>query len=121
VASILVSYATHDPVGGWTESRRAALLESVLAKLERHAPGVRGQVVAQELLTPADLEERYALSGGQLHHGEPALDQLLVMRPTPSAARYATSVPGLYLGGSGSHGGGGVGCTAGWLAAEAVV
>ena len=35
--------------------------------------------------TPADLAERYALTGGQLHHGEPALDQLLVLRPTPSS------------------------------------
>ena len=55
-----------------------------------------------------DLAARYALTGGQLHHGEPALDQMLVMRPTPSAAGYASSVLGLVLGGSGSHGGGGV-------------
>jgi phytoene dehydrogenase-like protein len=121
VVSILVGYAPHDLDGGWTEERRGALLEAVLGKLERHAPGVRGRIVAQELLTPADLEERYALTGGQLHHVEPALDQLLVMRPAPSAARYATSVPGLYLGGSGSHGGGGVGCTAGWLGAGAAL
>jgi phytoene dehydrogenase-like protein len=121
VVSILASYAPHDVAGGWTEKRRADLLESVLATLERHAPDVRRLIVAQELLTPADLETRYALTGGQLHHGEPALDQLLVMRPTPSAARYATSVPGLYLGGSGSHGGGGVTCTPGLLAAAAAL
>ncbi len=121
VVSILASYAPHDVAGGWTEERRTGFLESVLAVLERHAPGVRGRIVAQELLTPADLAARYALTGGQLHHGEPALDQLLVMRPTPSAARYATSVPGLYLGGSGSHGGGGVTCTPGLLAAEAAL
>jgi phytoene dehydrogenase-like protein len=82
---------------------------------------VRKRVLGQELLTPADLEVKYALTGGQLHHGELALDQMLVLRPTPSAARYATSVPGLYLGGSGSHGGGGVTCTAGLLAAEAAI
>jgi phytoene dehydrogenase-like protein len=121
VVSILASYAPHDVAGGWTEKRRADFLEAVLATLERHAPGVRGRIVAQELLTPADLEERYALTGGQLHHGEPALDQLLVMRPAPSAARYATSVPGLYLGGSGSHGGGGVTFTPGLLAAQAAL
>jgi phytoene dehydrogenase-like protein len=121
VVSILASYAPHDVAGGWTEQRRADFLESVLATLERHAPDVRRLIVAQELLTPADLEARYALTGGQLHHGEPALDQLLVMRPTPSAARYATSVPGLYLGGSGSHGGGGVTFTPGLLAAAAAL
>ncbi len=121
VVSILVSYAPHDVDGGWTSQRRVALLESVVAALERHAPGVRRRIVARELLTPADLEARYALTGGQLHHGEPALDQMLVLRPAPSAARYSTSLPGLYLGGSGSHAGGGVACTAGWLAAEAAL
>lgn len=121
VVSVLTSYAPYDVDGGWTEERRAALLETILGTLERHAPGVRARIVAHELLTPADLEARYALTGGQLHHGEPALDQMLVLRPTPSAARYATSVPGLYLGGSGSHAGGGVTCTAGWLAAGAAL
>jgi phytoene dehydrogenase-like protein len=121
VVSILASYAPHDLAGGWTEARRAALLESVVAVLESHAPGVRRKIVAHQLLTPVDLETAYAVTGGQLHHVEPALDQLLVLRPTPSAARYATSVPGLYLGGSGSHPGGGVTCTPGLLAAEAVL
>jgi phytoene dehydrogenase-like protein len=121
VVSILASYAPHDVAGGWTDKRRADFLESVLATLESHAPDVRRRIVAQELLTPGDLEARYALTGGQLHHGEPALDQLLVMRPTPSAARYATSVPGLYLGGSGSHGGGGVTFAPGLLAAAAAL
>jgi phytoene dehydrogenase-like protein len=115
VVSILASYAPHHVLGGWTAERSAALLESVLATLERHAPQVRQRLVAAEVLTPADLESRYALTGGQLHHGEPALDQLLVLRPTPSAARYATSVAGLYLCGSGSHGGGGVNCVPGSL------
>jgi phytoene dehydrogenase-like protein len=119
VVSILASYAPHDLAGGWTEARRAALLAAVLTTLERHAPELRRRLVASEVLTPADLESRYALTGGQLHHGEPALDQLLVLRPAPSAARYATSVRGLYLGGSGSHGGGGVNCAAGALAAAA--
>jgi phytoene dehydrogenase-like protein len=121
VVSILASYVSHDVEGGWTDARRADLLESVLATLEPHAPGVRKRIVAQELLTPTDLAERYGVTGGQLHHGEPALDQLLVLRPTPSAARYATTVPGLFLGGSGSHGGGGVNVVAGALAAEAVL
>jgi phytoene dehydrogenase-like protein len=121
VVSILASYVSHDVKGGWTNQRRINLLESVLSTLERHAPGVRKRIISQELLTPADLEARYALTGGQLHHGELALDQMLVMRPTPSAARYATSVPGLFLGGSGSHGGGGVNIAAGSLAADAAL
>ena len=121
VVSILASYAPYDLEGGWTAEARERLGDAVVAVLERHAPGVGRRLVAREVLTPADLESRFALTGGQLHHGELALDQLLVMRPAPSAARYATPVPGLFLGGSGSHPGGGVRPTAGLLAAEAVL
>ncbi len=121
VVSILSSYAPYTLEGGWTEAARQALGETILGELERHAPGVRERIVAMEVLTPADLENEFALTGGQIHHGELALDQLLVLRPAPSAARYATSVPGLYLGGAGSHPGGGVRPTAGLLAAAAVL
>jgi phytoene dehydrogenase-like protein len=82
---------------------------------------MRKRIVASEILTPADLETTFALTGGQLHHGELALDQLLIMRPTPSTARYLTPIPGLFLGGSGSHPGGGIRPTAGLLAAEVVL
>lgn len=121
VVSILASFAPYNLEGGWTPEARERLGDAVLAVLEKHAPDVRQRIVAREVLTPADLETRFALTGGQLHHAELALDQLLVMRPTPSAARYGTTVPGLFLGGSGNHPGGGVRPTAGVLAAEAVL
>lgn len=121
VVSILASFAPYDLEGGWTAEARERLGDAVLSVLEQHAPDVRRRIVAREVLTPADLETRFALTGGQLHHGELALDQLLVMRPSPSAARYRIAVPGLFLGGSGSHPGGGVRPTAGLLAAEAVL
>jgi phytoene dehydrogenase-like protein len=121
VVSILVSFAPAKLDGGWTPEARESLGDAVLQVLEQHAPGVRDRLVAREILTPADLETRYALTGGQLHHGEIALDQLLMMRPVASTPRYATAVPGLYLGGSGCHPGGGVRPTAGLLAAEAVL
>lgn len=121
VVSVLASFAPYDLEGGWTDAQREALGEAMLRQLERHAPGVRQRIVAAEVLTPVDLEERYGVTGGQLHHVEPALDQLLFLRPTASAARYATAVPGLYLGGSGSHPGGGLNPTPGLLAADAVL
>lgn len=121
VLSILVSFAPYDLAGGWTDSQRHALGEAVMVRLAEHAPSVAKSVVARQVLTPVDLENEFGLTGGQLHHGEPALDQLLVLRPTPSAARYKTAVPGLYLGGSGSHPGGGVNPTPGLLAASAAL
>ncbi len=121
LASVLVAYAPHDLEGGWTDAARAALGEAVRVALERFDPEVRAKLVAMEVLTPADLESRYGLAGGHLHHGEHALDQLLFMRPTPETARYATPIAGLFLAGSGSHPGGGVTGVPGWLAAGAVL
>ena len=121
VVSILASYAPIDVAGGWNDANRDALLHSILARLETVAPGTGARIAGVELLTPADLEARFALTGGQIHHVEPALDQLFVLRPSASTARYATPVAGLYLGGSGSHGGGGLDPGAGLLAAEAVL
>ena len=80
----------------------------VLAQLERLAPGIRGHIVALELLTPEDLQREFGMEGGHWHHGEIAVDQLLMLRPVPLAARYAMPLPGLWLCGAGTHPGGSV-------------
>jgi phytoene dehydrogenase-like protein len=117
--SIMVDFAPHHLDGGWTDEARERLGDAVVAELDRHFPGAADSVVAREVLSPADIETHYGITGGHIHHGEHALDQLVV-RPTIDAARYRTPVPGLYLCGSGSHPGGGVTCAPGFLAAQAV-
>ncbi|MDP5070476.1 MAG: NAD(P)/FAD-dependent oxidoreductase, partial [Congregibacter sp.] len=101
-----VMYVPAHPKGGWDEQQRQALTDRLLAILETYAPGITALTVASELLTPSDLEEQYGLSNGHWHHAEPAIDQLLMMRPTYEAAQYRTPVEGLYLCGAGSHPGG---------------
>lgn len=121
VLSIVVGYAPYDLAGGWTDRAKAELEERVLARVERSAPGTRRRVRATQVLTPVDLEASHHLPGGQLHHGEQALDQLLFVRPGHRLAHYATPVRGLYLGGSGSHPGGGITGVPGWLGADAAL
>jgi phytoene dehydrogenase-like protein len=120
VVSLLVHYAPLDLEGGWTAAARERLGVAAVAELERVAPGVSSSVVAREVLTPADLAERFGLDGGHIHHVEPSLDQLL-MRPTMATMRYTTPVRGLFLCGAGSHPGGGITCAPGALGAEAIV
>jgi phytoene dehydrogenase-like protein len=120
VASILVHFAAFDLAGGWTASARERLGDAVAAELERLAPGVSKSIVAREVLTPADIAQRYGIEGGHIHHVEPSLDQL-VMRPTLETMRFAAPVPGLFLCGAGSHPGGGVSCGPGALAAQAIL
>ena len=60
------------------------------------------------MITPLDLEKVYGLTGGHIHHGELALDQLFTMRPTLGWADYRTPLGGLFLCGSGTHPGNGL-------------
>ncbi|MDP9184766.1 MAG: NAD(P)/FAD-dependent oxidoreductase, partial [Actinomycetota bacterium] len=76
--------------------------------LERYAPGFGELVEAREVITPADMEATYGLSGGHIQHAEPALDQFFAWRPLLGEARYSFLLDGLYLAGSGAHPGGGI-------------
>jgi phytoene dehydrogenase-like protein len=119
VVSILVHFVPQELEPSWNEAERERLGDRVVAILDKHAPGVTSKIVAGEVLVPADLEDRYGTTGGHIHHGEHALDQLLI-RPVPDCVRYATLLHGLYLCGSGSHPGGGLSCAPGSLAAAAI-
>lgn len=117
VLSAIVQYAPYDLRGGW-DSRRDAFLETVLATLERHAPGLRASIVGAELLLPPDIEARFGMPGGHWHHGELQVDQMIFNRPAFGVSGYDTPVPGLYLASSGSHPGGGISGLPGYNAAR---
>jgi phytoene dehydrogenase-like protein len=108
VLSVHVQYAPFRVNGGGWGASREALGDAVLRLLAEYAPDLPAKVVGRMVLTPADLEDRYALTGGHLFHGEHSLDQLFTMRPVLGWARYRTPIRGLYLCGSGTHPGGGV-------------
>ena len=96
-------YVPYRLKGGWTEEARAAIRERAIDTIAQHAPRIRQQIVGSELLTPADLEAQYRVTGGHWHHADFAADQMLMMRPTYEAAQYRTPVQGLFLCGAGSH------------------
>jgi phytoene dehydrogenase-like protein len=108
VMSVYVQYTPYRLRGGGWAGRAGEVAEAVLATLEEYAPGLRGLVLAQQVVTPRDLEETYGTTGGHPAHGEPSLDQLFVSRPILGFGRYRTPVRGLYLCGAGTHPGGGV-------------
>jgi phytoene dehydrogenase-like protein len=65
-------------------------------------------ILTHQIITPLDLEEVYGLTGGQIFHGDLALDQFFTMRPLLGWARYSTPIRNLYLCGSGTHPGAGL-------------
>lgn len=120
VLSALVQYAPYTVNGGW-DAQRKDFLDNAVASLAQYAPDIRDCIVASELLTPADLEQQFGLTGGHWHHGEFALDNWWMNRPTYGASQYRTPVSGFYLCGAGSHPGGGIMGAAGSNAAAAIL
>ena len=118
IMGIFLQYAPYTlRESNWDEMRQP-FADRVIDLIEEYAPGFRSLIVEQQVLTPLDLERRFGLTGGNIFHGEMSLDQMFVMRPLPSCARYKTPISGLYLCGSGTHPGGGVMGAPGYNAAR---
>ena len=121
VLSIYAQYAPYQlREGSWAEAR-GAFQQAVLDRVSEFAPDLPSRIVLTETITPADLEATHSFTGGHIHHGEMALDQLFIMRPTLGWAQHTTPVAGLFLCGAGTHPGGGVTGANGAHAAKAVI
>ena len=107
VMSIYMQYAPYKLKGDW-ESQRNDLAQTVVKTLAQYAPNLPELILTHQVITPLDLEEKYGLTGGQIFHGELALDQFFTMRPLLDWARYRTPIQNLYLCGSGTHPGAGL-------------
>ncbi len=107
VMSIYMQYAPYKLKGDWEEQRKA-LGQTVVQTLAQYAPNLPEMILTHQIITPLDLEEVYGLTGGQIFHGDLALDQFFTMRPLLDWARYKTPIQNLYLCGSGTHPGAGL-------------
>jgi phytoene dehydrogenase-like protein len=108
VMSIHAQFAPYALRKGDWNSRQAELGKRVVETLAAYAPDLPKAIVAQQVLTPLDLEQQFGVSGGHVLHGEAALDQLFAFRPLIGCAQYKTPVSRLYLCGAGTHPGGGI-------------
>ncbi len=122
----LTCYAQYFPyrldpaLGGWQVQRdRAGSI--VLDNVAAYAPDLHDRIVAIEVLTPLDLETRFAMTGGHQFHGDMLTDQLFDYRPAPGCKGARTPVDRLYLCGAGTHPGGCVWGAPGQRAAQAVI
>jgi phytoene dehydrogenase-like protein len=121
VMSAVVQYAPYALKDGWTDEAKAEFEAAVIRTIERYAPDISERITASELLTPADIEREFHITGGHWHHAELTLDQFLFVRPVASAAQYSMPLEGLYLCGAGTHPGGGVSGAAGRNAARTIL
>lgn len=121
VMSAVVQYAPYDLRAGWSDDSKAAFQNVIVDTIAAYAPDIADRITASELLTPADIEREFHISGGHWHHAELTLDQFMFVRPVSSAAQYRMPLDGLYLCGAGTHPGGGVSGAAGRNAARSIL
>ncbi|MGH1418808.1 MAG: phytoene desaturase family protein [Hyphomicrobiaceae bacterium] len=87
---------------------KQAFADKVIETVSKFAPNFSDAVIARQVLSPLDLEQRFGMVDGDIFHGQLGLDQLFSLRPVMGHADYRMPIPGLYLCGSGAHPGGGV-------------
>ena len=121
VMSIYTQYAPYKLRNTTWEDQRTALCDTVVKTLAQYAPDLTDKILHHQIITPADLEETYGLTGGHIFHGELALDQVFTMRPFLDWARYRTPIDNLYLCGSGTHPGTGLTGASGANAAREIL
>jgi phytoene dehydrogenase-like protein len=121
VMSIHAQFAPYKLKEGSWDERREELGEVIVNTLSEYAPNLKELIVARQVLTPLDLERKYRLSGGHIHHGEMSLDQLFAFRPLIGWAQYRTPIKGLYLCGAGTHPGGGITGAPGFNASREII
>lgn len=121
VLSAVVQYTPHELRKGWSEDTRGDFRQIAVDTLAEYMPDLGARIMATELLTPADIEQQFHITGGHWHHGELTLDQFLFTRPIGGTQQYRMPVDGLYLCGAGTHPGGGVSGAPGRNAARAIL
>ena len=121
VMSAVVQFAPYELKGGWNDDAKAGFLKVIMETLSKYMPDLEQRVTSSELLTPADIEKEFHISGGHWHHAELVLDQFLFVRPVNGASQYRLPIDGVYLCGAGAHPGGGVSGAPGRNAARAIL
>ena len=104
------------PAGIDWRARKEAYADDVIDIIEQYAPGLKRQILARAVWSPADLEaENPNLIGGDNLSGSHHLDQNFLFRPVAGYSRYKTPLKGLYMCGAATWPGAGTGAGSGHM------
>ena len=121
---VLSAWVLYAPVrlaeGTWADRNRE-VGEHLIDLLSQYAPDFRDCLIDWVLYTPQDLEERVALTDGNIRHIDIVPSQYLSSRPLENWSGYRTPIPDLYLCGAGTHPGGEVTGAPGHNAAHVIL
>jgi phytoene dehydrogenase-like protein len=122
VMSMFTQYFPYKLAAGLSlEEEKEKYADRCFDLMNQYAPNFKRSVIARQILSPVDLEQRFGLTGGNIMQGVMSLSSLSFMRPVPGYADYRTPVRGLYLCGAATHPGGGVMGACGYNAAREIL
>jgi len=122
-----LAVAPYRPEGGWDApdaegvTVRQRMGQAAVNKLAKFYEGVEQLEIGRQVLANEDFERLVGASGGNITHVDMTLSRGGPRRPALGLAGYRTPVPGLFLGGSGSHPSGGITGAPGYMAAREVL
>ena len=109
-----------EPREGWERIRTIAA-EAMVKKMSDYYDGILEMEIGRLVETPADLCERTGAPNACYWHVDMTPSRSGPNRPAPGLGGCALPVPGLFLGGAGTHPGGGVTGLPGSIAAREVL
>ncbi len=120
-ATVYVQYAPFDLAEGTWDEVGDDFAKRCIDTLASYSPNLKDILLDYVFFSPRDIESRFYLTEGTMHHGHMFADQMFSHRPLVGWSEYRTPVRNLYLCGSGAHPGGGVTGAPGHNAAQAII
>ena len=117
---IYCAVAPYDPEDGWDKVKEMAG-NAVVNKVSRYFDGLEELEIGRQVLTNEDIGRLANVTGGNITHVDMVLSRGGPLRPARGLGGYRTPVEGLFLGGAGSHPGGGITGAPGYMAAREIL
>ena len=114
------SVAPYRPEDGWSTAKDKAA-QGILETASLYYDELQTLEIGRQILTNDDIAERTHATGGNITHVDTVLSRFGPMRPARGLGGYRTPISGLYLGGAGSHPGGGITGGPGYVSARTII
>lgn len=108
------------PAQGWSNVKNQAA-EGLIRTASMYYDDLDVLEVGRQVLVNDDIADITHATGGNITHVDTVLSRFGPLRPARGLGGYATPVPGLYLGGAGSHPGGGITGGPGYVSARTII
>jgi phytoene dehydrogenase-like protein len=117
---LYAAVAPYRPEGGW-DSIRDKAAQAIVNNAARYFDGIADVEIGRQVLTNVEMASQGNATGGSMTHVDMVLGRAGPLRPARGLGGYRTPVEGLYLGGAGSHPGGGITGGPGYVSSRQVI